>query len=127
MQAQTSPINLSSLQLKSTTLKYKHFIVRYFIRYDNGNLVYQFYTEDPELLEAAEMAGRQHDHIQFPVKFKDVLTVIFKSKINQAERLDIAYIGIYNSYSVIARGYAESPGLQMLLDPLFEELNEKLA
>lgn len=112
----------SSLQLKFHTKKFKHFFVRWTIRDDTGNVVYQFFTEDPKIIEEAAMTGRTREQKPFDRYFKDAMLSAFRSIVPE-DRIDAAYISIYNSHSVILRGYADSPGLRSLLEPTFEAID----
>ena len=112
----------SSLQLKFHTMKFKHFYVKWTIREDTGNVVYQFFSEDPQLIEDASMSGRTREHKPFAHSFKDDMLAAFRSIVPQ-DRIDAAFISLYNSHSVILRGYADSPGLRRLLEPTFEAID----
>lgn len=119
------PIVGSSLQLKFHTKKFKHFIVRWTIRQDTGNVVYQFYSEDPDIIEDALVTGRGHNHKPFDRHFKDAMLAAFRSIVPEA-KIDAAYVALYNSHSVILRGYADSPGLRSLLEPTFEAIDKEI-
>jgi hypothetical protein len=110
----------------STLKQYQHFWVRYFLR-ENGNLVYQFYSEDPTVMEANLVERGEHKHIPFHADFKEKLLELFKARIPYDDKRDIAYLHEYNSYSVIARGYATNLSVDYFLEPLFEDLDRKFA
>ena len=93
---------------------------------DTGNLVVQFFTEDPEALEHFEMTGQPHEHIRYPKNFQAHMNDLYSKKISVPERLDVSYINLLNSFCVLAKGYADAPGHTRLLEPLFEELDVRL-
>jgi len=105
--------------------KYRHFIVRYRFS-DTGNIIYQFFSEEPGPIEVAIKAGKEHPHVAFHPKFKDTLIDLFKKKITIPGALDIGLLKNWNSFSVIGIGLATSPGKSFLLEPLFEELDKRL-
>ena len=112
----------------STTLQYKNFWVRYFLR-ETGHLVYQFFTIDPKFLDDF---GKTPKHVAFPQGFKELLIKVFQKHIPFPEKLDIAYVADYegvrlNSFSVIARGYAKKLNVGTFLEPIFEELDTEVA
>jgi len=68
------------------------------------------------------MAGRVREHKPFDRSFKEAMLSSFQS-IVPADRINAAYISMYNSHSVILHGYADSPGLRSLLEPTFEAID----
>lgn len=120
-------VPITGLQLHFHTKQYKWFWARYVKRTDTGTLTIQFFREDPDLLQRYEMQGISHQHESFHKRFKEFMQRLYKAKVTIPERLDISYIGgPYNSYCVLARGYADAPGHVSLLEPLFEELDKLL-
>ncbi len=119
-------VPISGLQLRFYIKKYKHFYVRYVKRVDTGNLVIQFFSEDPEVLEHCEMTGTPHEHVRFHKNFQAHMNALYSEKVSRPERLDISYISLFNSFCVMAKGYADAPGHVRLLEPLFEELDDRL-
>jgi hypothetical protein len=91
-----------------------------------GNIVYQFFSENPESIEQDMIHDYPHQHVPFHPKFKDVLLAAFSKKISKPECLDTAFLHDYNSYSVIARGYADSIGASFILDDLFAAIDKEI-
>ena len=105
--------------------KYDNFWIRYCFR-ESGNLVYQFYCEDPERIDAELLKEGSRLHTDFRPDFKDVLIAVFKKHIPIEGKLDISYVGYVNSFCVIALGYAQSLSRDSVLKPIFEDLDKEL-
>ncbi len=114
-------------ELKFYKEQYKHFWVRWVFR-ESGNLVYQFFKEDPSVIEADLMTSKAGERVnqEFPTNFKPTMINVFKKHIPIAGKLDISYVGYMASFCVIAFGYAESLNREAVLKPLFEDLDKAL-
>lgn len=106
--------------------KYDNFWIRYCFR-ESGNLVYQFYCEDPAVIDEDLLREGVRSHTEFRPDFKDILIRVFKKHIPIEGKLDISYVGYANSYCVIALGYANSLARDQVLKPIFEDLDKELS
>lgn len=106
--------------------KYGNFWIRYCFR-ETGNLVYQFYNEDPAIIDEDLLKTGSRSHREFRPDFKDILIAVFKKHIPIEGKLDISYVGYVNSFCVIAVGYAQSLDRDSVLKPIFEDLDRELS
>jgi hypothetical protein len=124
--AESTMGSVAVLPVDFTVRQYGHFWVKYMVRPERNDVVYQFFSEDPEVVGQIVDGTLKRDFKPFHEKFAKALMEVFQARVIQ-DRFDPAYLDEYNSYSVLLRGYADSSTLKELLEPLFEEINRRIA